>query len=181
MENEAALRQILMQHATRYPAMQPTDAVKLLYQSEFGGGHLISDPARTLAYLAKELQATPPDATAPLTEPIGNGLVRLSLAAARAKGLSAEQINQAFVLSAAAVTGSLPHFIEKLQLLQELTQKGVFSFSPRELADYLEAYAAQGYPMVSHSEVYRAHYAPAYRVLCTCFLEQVSPFFIDFS
>ena len=181
MVNEVELRQILIQHATRYPAMQPTDAVKLLYQGEFGGGHLISDPARTLAYLVKELQATPPDATAPLTEPIGNGLVRLSLAASRAHSIPAERINDAFVRSASHVAGSLPCFLEKLQILQQLTKEGAFAFSEKELADYLDTYAAQGYPMVSHSETYRAHYHPAYRVLCTCALEQISPMFADFS
>ena len=39
MENETELSHILRNHAARYPAMEPTDAVKLLYQSEFGGSH----------------------------------------------------------------------------------------------------------------------------------------------
>ena len=34
------LERILREHAERYPLMQPTDAVKLIYQNEFGGGHL---------------------------------------------------------------------------------------------------------------------------------------------
>ena len=37
------LRAILLAHAKRYPLMQPQDAVKLIYQNEFGGGHLIRD------------------------------------------------------------------------------------------------------------------------------------------
>ena len=37
------LKQILISHAARYPLMEPTDAVKLIYQNEFGGGHLIRD------------------------------------------------------------------------------------------------------------------------------------------
>ena len=32
------LDQILREHAMRYPKMQSTDAVKLIYQNEFGGG-----------------------------------------------------------------------------------------------------------------------------------------------
>ena len=35
------LKQILQEHAKRYPLMQPRDVVKLIYQNEFGGGHLI--------------------------------------------------------------------------------------------------------------------------------------------
>ena len=37
------LKAILITLAKRYPLMQPTDAVKLIYQNEFGGGHLIRD------------------------------------------------------------------------------------------------------------------------------------------
>ena len=34
--------------------MEPCDAVKLVYQSVLGGGHLITDPARSLERLAEE-------------------------------------------------------------------------------------------------------------------------------
>ena len=34
---------ILREHSRRYPEMQATDAVKLIYQNEFSGGHLIRD------------------------------------------------------------------------------------------------------------------------------------------
>ena len=48
------LEQILREHAKRYPLMQPTDAVKLIYQNEFGGGHLIRDEQACLNYLRRE-------------------------------------------------------------------------------------------------------------------------------
>lgn len=32
---------VLCAHAARYPLMRPTDAVKLIYQGEFGSGHMI--------------------------------------------------------------------------------------------------------------------------------------------
>lgn len=31
---------VLCAHAARYPLMRPTDAVKLIYQGEFGSGHM---------------------------------------------------------------------------------------------------------------------------------------------
>ena len=37
------MKTILLTHAARYPLMEPRDAVKLIYQNEFGGGHLIRD------------------------------------------------------------------------------------------------------------------------------------------
>ena len=48
------LRAILLAHAKRYPLMQPRDAVKLIYQNEFGGGHLIRDEQTCLNYLRQE-------------------------------------------------------------------------------------------------------------------------------
>ena len=48
------LEAILKIHVKRYPLMQPTDAVKLIYQNEFGGGHLIRDEEICLNYLRQE-------------------------------------------------------------------------------------------------------------------------------
>ena len=48
------LEAILKIHVKRYPLMQPTDAVKLIYQNEFGGGHLIRDEEICLNYLRQD-------------------------------------------------------------------------------------------------------------------------------
>ena len=50
------MEQILRSHFARYPAMTPQDAVKLLYQSAFGPGHLIADPAYALRRLEEEIE-----------------------------------------------------------------------------------------------------------------------------
>lgn len=52
--------------------MEPCDAVKLVYQSVLGGGHLITDPARSLERLAEEYAAVP-QTVGPLYEALGNG------------------------------------------------------------------------------------------------------------
>lgn len=79
------LRAILIAHAKRYPLMQPTDAVKLIYQNEFGGGHLIRDEEACLNYLYRECADLEKEPTAPLYEDIGNGIVRVNLAAVNPK------------------------------------------------------------------------------------------------
>lgn len=43
------LEGVLKEHAKRYPLMQPRDAVKLIYQNEFGGGDLIRDEEACLS------------------------------------------------------------------------------------------------------------------------------------
>lgn len=156
------LETVLRRHARKYPKMEPTDAVKLIYQNEFGGGHLIRDPEAFRAYLHREYASVSPDPALPRQEDIGNGLVRVHLAALAAEeldGLAAD-----FIRSAAAHRGSLPRFLEKLAVLRRLTAEGIFGFDAAALAAYLDSYAAAGYPMVSHSEAYRRAYHPAYRI-----------------
>ena len=157
------LEQILTYHAARYPQMAPTDAVKLIYQNEFGGGHLIRDEAACLSYLAREYAATEHNYRLPLTEAIGNGILRVNLAALPPEKL--EALGRAFLRSAAEHRGLQARFEEKLDLLRRLTAAGCFRFTPEELELYLEAYRKAGYPPVSHSDPYREHYRPAYRIV----------------
>ena len=157
------LRAILIAHAKRYPLMQPTDAVKLIYQNEFGGGHLIRDEEACLNYLRREYADLEKDQTAPLCEDIGNGIVRVNLTALKEEDLA--QLSKAFVDSAAKHKGTLDSFLNKLEVLRTLTAEGVFAFDLDALNSYLSEYEAAGYPAVSHSEQYRQAYKPAYRIL----------------
>ena len=157
------LENILRAHAQRYPLMQPTDAVKLIYQNEFGGGHLIKDEVSCLNYLRREYASVAKDSYAPLYEEIGNGIVRVNLAAVKEDDL--EQLGKDFIRCAATHQGSLERFLQKLDVLRAMTKQGVFTFSPEALEAYLQAYATANYPAVSHSEQYRAAYRPAYRVI----------------
>ena len=157
------LKKILMEHAKRYPLMQPTDAVKLIYQNEFGGGHLIKDEEVCIRYLQNEYAGIEKNMAMPKSEYIGNGISRVNLAALEESEL--EQLGQDFIRSATLCKGSKEHFQSKLAVLTELAAQGVFAFDGNTLADYLAEYAAMGYPMVSHSEIYRKAYRPAYRVI----------------
>ena len=157
------LRAILIAHARRYPLMQPRDAVKLIYQNEFGGGHLIRDEEACLNYLRREYADLEKDPTAPMYEDIGNGIVRVNLAAVREEDL--EQLGQDFIASAAKHKGTLDSFLNKLEVLQTLTTEGMFAFDLDALNTYLSEYKAAGYLAVSHSEQYRQAYKPSYRVI----------------
>ena len=158
------LENILRTHARRYPLMQPSDAVKLIYQNEFGGGHLICDEQACLNYLRREYDSVKKDASIPLYEDIGNGIVRVNLAAVQEEDL--EQLGKDFIRSAAEHKGNLDSFLRKLEELKRLTEEGVFSFGNSELGIYLAEYEKAGYPVVSHSTKYRESYKPAYRVIC---------------
>ena len=157
------LKAILIAHAKRYPLMQPRDAVKLIYQNEFGGGHLIRDEEACLNYLRREYADLEKDPTAPMYEDIGNGIVRVNLAAVREEDL--EQLGQDFIASAAKHKGTLDSFLNKLEVLQTLTTEGMFAFDLDALNTHLSEYKAAGYLAVSHSEQYRQAYKPSYRVI----------------
>ena len=157
------LKAILITHAKRYPLMQPTDAVKLIYQNEFGGGHLIRDEQACLNYLRREYADLEKDPTAPLYEDIGNGIVRANLAAVKPEDL--EQLGRAFIDSAAKHKGTMDRFLNKLEVLRKLANEGVFNFDTNALNAYLSEYEAAGYPAVSHSPEYRQAYKPAYRII----------------
>ena len=157
------LEQILLAHARKYPKMEPTDAVKLIYQNEFGGGHLIRDPEAALGYLRREYAAVAGNTAASLCEDIGNGIARISLAALSETEL--ERLGQCFLASASAHRGSMEAFQSKLALLRAMTFLGNMPFDLQTLDVYLKAYREAGFPMVSHSEAYRQAYAPAYRIV----------------
>lgn len=157
------LERILREHAKRYPLMQPTDAVKLIYQNEFGGGHLIRDEQAVLNYLRKEYESVEENPTMPLYEDIGNGIVRVNLAAVKPEDLV--QLGNDFIRSAAEHKGNLDSFLRKLEVLKKLTAEGVFSFSINDLDAYLAEYEKTGFPAVSHSSEYRESYKPAYRIV----------------
>lgn len=159
------LEQILRHHARKYPQMQPTDAVKLIYQNVFGGGHLIREPAACRCALLHEYEDTPQIFHSPLLENIGNGMVRVMLSAIDGSGYSIEQLGYDFVRSSREHQGSLNGFLLKLDILRRVAADGAFGFSLEELEDYLREYQKAGYPMVSHSEQYRKAYRPAYRIV----------------
>ena len=157
------LRTILIAHTKQYPLMQPTDAVKLIYQNEFGGGHLIRDEEACLNYLHREYASAEKNPTAALYEDIGNGIVRVNLAAVKPENL--EKLGKVFIDSAAKHKGTLYSFLNKLEVLRTLTEEGIFTFDSNALGAYLSEYKAAGYPAVSHSLKYREAYKPSYRII----------------
>lgn len=158
-------KEILRLHTMRYPLMQPTDLVKLLYQNEFGGGHLIAEKTQCLARLRREYAETERSGAIPLCENIGNGLVRVCLAPLDASVYPLEALNRDFIRSSLLHTGDINRLLEKLELLKTELSSLAVSFTEAELDSYLTSYVRDGCPIVSHSPLYRETYHPAYRVV----------------
>ncbi len=147
----------ILSHESRRPGFQLRDAAKLLYQNEFGGGHLISDPEAALERLKSEMAGCE-KTDEPLISELGNGVARVNLSPAAGR-ISPETLCRIFVLSSKEISGDPESFKGKLKLLYDL------GFDRAEVDAFLTEYAAAGYPMLSHSESYRAANRPAYRVI----------------
>lgn len=159
------LEQILKYHAERYPLIQPVDAVKLIYQNEFGGGHLVKDKKASLEFIKREYLTVIQSDSEELYENIGNGIVRINLCSLSRYSVEPEQLNEWFVKSASEIKGGISDFLKKLDMLY-----GKFNFKDNDLTSYLKEYALRGYPPVSHSDAYRQAYKPAYRIVRSEFI-----------
>lgn len=155
-----------LEHCARYPALEIQDLVKALYQSEFGCGHLVSDPQKGLAWLTAELRTCrQPETPPPLVEPLGESFCRVHLQAAASFGLSAQTLFRLFELSAAEPAGNMEAFRSQLDTLEALVKAGTLPLSASETRAFLAGYRRAGCPATHHSEAFRRSYAPAYRVI----------------
>lgn len=163
MKRREETKKALRQHCERYPKLQVTDLFKFLYQSSFGCEHLVSDIASAKAYIEKEAESACPTVGEPV-EPLDGDYCRVHLEYLR-KGLCADTFATLFVLSAEHVEDGKARLEEKLDLLLEMAQAGELPFSETEVEKALEKWRGEGYPACHHSEVFRAAYAPAYRLM----------------
>lgn len=164
------MKKVLLEHRDRYPDMELQDAVKLLYQSEFGGGHMISDPAKSLERLKKEYAGLEPEHEEAVFVPIGGGLVRMDLLCLR-EGISPGTLNQIFAHTAELTRGTTAGLEQKFEILLSCCRSGELPFGAEQAAEYLRKYKEDGYPAVSHSDGYRKLYHPAYRVVSEIYMK----------
>ena len=107
----------------KYPQMKAQDIIKLIYQNEFGGGHMIDDPETSLKRLKDEAKQLKNNSF--IEEDIGNDLVRVYLG--NAGELELLTLNQLFVYSAKLMNGSIISFINKLEQLKSACQRGTIT------------------------------------------------------
>ncbi|HML46086.1 MAG TPA: hypothetical protein PKE04_04975, partial [Clostridia bacterium] len=139
------------------------DALKLVYQSEYGAGHLVADAASALSALRDEYAQTKQGDPVP-PEPIGNGLGRIHLSGLDASGWPLQTLNNLFVYGANAHRGTPEGLRRRLRVLRECAEEGAMPFSAETLGACLADWEAAGRPLFRHSPRYRAAYRPAYRV-----------------
>lgn len=143
----------------KYPASQPQDIIKLLYQSSFGPAHAIKDAGAAYEWLLSEYRSAQ-QREGPLLESIGNGYARLDLHTLDHNGVSPEAAAAWFVQSAVPA-GAKDDFAALLfALAEEALPIDMPAFN-----EFVQQYVALGCPAVHHSLEYSQAYSPAYRVV----------------
>lgn len=148
---EQRVRSELESHRKRFPAMQPQDAVKFVFQALLGVGHLLDERDAVADYIDREMRALTPDPGEPLFERLSPAWCRLNLRRAAAEGLTPDMIAGMMLVSSCAP----PFAREDVLRLCETLVPG---------ADELGKIADEAW-LPSHSPAYRAAYHPAYRVV----------------
>lgn len=162
-------RKLLKKHIEKSPQMEIIDAVKLIFQSEFGCGHLLGEDQACADAVRKEIASVREKPKMEMMTLIGRGLARLNLASPFVRKLTPEIIAAMMKITADRVSSNMARFEKSLGMLMELAKGGETFFTAAQLTEYLQVYRAAGYPVVSHSQSYREAYEPAYRVVLSDF------------
>lgn len=149
-------------HAGMYPLMRPRDAVKLAYQSVFGPEHMISEPDAAMKRLSDEYASVCHENSFH-TENLGRFSRVYIDCPLTDKKLSL--IGRMFIDSAASPKGDEAELAEKLDIIADLAKNGSLPFGYDEFSAFRAEYEKDGPKAVSHSDIYRNEYHPAYRLV----------------
>jgi hypothetical protein len=171
--SQTALAQLIDDHLQRYPAMEPRDVYKLLYQGVMGMGHLVVSPEGFAARLRTEYEAVSPGDVEPLWETVrpDGALGRLNLRPFRVQQGDVESLIVACLRTAQRVWGTPEDLQGAWATFVTLCQSGEWEAFPlREVLAFSARLEKHAYPAVHHSAHYREAYKPAYRLVGREFL-----------
>jgi len=164
MFKQADIEEVLKSQFAAYPESEAQDMLKLIYQNEFGAGHLLTDLARAKNFLEQEYSGLQEFCGHILHENIGGGQARLHLRALKT-GISLDTFFRIFEISASSLRGCEHGYLQKAEALKGLCIDGMLPFDAAEIDSIIKNWQAGGSRPFRHSEAYRQAYSPAYRVV----------------
>ena len=167
-DSPAAVARLIDDHLARYPAMEPADVYKLLYQGVLGPEHLIASPTAFAARLQAEYDALLPGEAGPLWEPVrpDGALGRVNLRPFKAGDGDVDGLIAACLETAGHTWGTPAELRAAWATFVELCRTGRWpAFPLTTVAALTDRLVAEGYPPIHHSAAYRQAYRPAYRLL----------------
>lgn len=163
MQRAERTRRRLTEHFRQYPDMQIEDLFKYLFQSAFGCEHMVSSRTQAVDWISREF-ANGVGCVEKDTEPLDSGYSRVHLSWLN-RGLSPETLGALFARSAKAEPNGRDDLLEKLEIARELAEQGVIPFAAQLLEEKRVQWEQTGYSALHHSDIFRARYHPAYRVV----------------
>jgi hypothetical protein len=161
------MREILADHAGRYPFWTEEDLYKLVHQAALGSEHALKEKAGVAERLLRELEALGPGPEEPLLDPLapGGAIIRVHLRPFARRGLDPGLLADAFIRTAQEFRGSPQRIEDYREIAAELALAGRLQVSQEALQRFFGEMKAAAYPAVHHSAAFAAHYRPAYRVV----------------
>jgi hypothetical protein len=144
------------------------DVYKLLYESSFGPGHILSDSAAVTSRLIGELSAIDsPFPNESLIERISleNDLVRVNLRPFKALNLDPSLLVKVVLQSAKETSPDTLMFYRQWNEFSSLVRFGLLPFSEEDLKPWNQKVEGGAMEAVHHSADYVAANKPAYRVV----------------
>jgi hypothetical protein len=125
------------------------------------------DATSVLAALQAEMRAMGDGPDEPLLDPISpdGQLARIHLRTYAASGRRLEALAAAFVATLQQPAAGYDKLARFCACLGDFADTGEIAFDADSVRAYFDQIAAQGYPAVHHSALYRSAYRPAYRIV----------------
>lgn len=167
------LKQLLSNNYKKYPKSDIQDVFKLLYQAEFGCGHLVRNYENNFEMLKKEWENTAISEEEDLVEDIGNGYVRINISAAKRECISIDLFQRVFIKSSLKQDGIIENFLHSISEFKNICMENGYIESCHEIDNMIIKWENDNYPIFSHTEKYREEYKPAYRVVLRKYAELI--------
>ncbi len=173
----ADFRPVLLEHAKRYPQLEPQDCYKLLFQAVLGAEHAVADEAGARKWMENELASLGDGPDEPLVDSIApdGALARVHLRQFVARGGDAAKLVRAFVATAQRKFGTRDQLAEDWNQVVALAEEKRLPFTAAAAREFGDKMRTAGWPAVHHSKAFGAVYRPAYRVIARELLSGVVP------
>ncbi len=165
---EQAIRTMCMEIAEHYPQATLQDVYKTCFQDFFGAEHLMRDTAVAHQYLKEEITATEAQdlSAMPMYEPTGfrHRFTRANLSLVHNGAMSEDELFARFVEAADTNNAFSDNWAEEWEQIEFIALEVRPAWADSSLQAELR-YAASIPSAVRHSEAFRQHYRPHYRII----------------
>jgi len=171
------MKGVILEHYQRYPKSDLEDFIKLIYQNSFGPKHMSSNPSldSVKQYLKDELLLMKEDSMTGQIESIGNKYYRVPLSVIHRGLITEDELADAFyqsMLESPIIDDeTILLFTNQLNLICLLIEEQDIDLDLNDCKEKIERYLDRGIRPLSHSDSYRNHYQPHYRVVHESFIK----------